>query len=89
MSFDSISSGATGCFPRRAHTITAPDEAHNYMVTVSEGKIGVNERKETCEQVYMHCFNPEDHNDRVCIDLHKRSTTEELIDRVISMRSGE
>lgn len=34
MSFDSISSGAPGCFPRRAHTITAPDEAHNYMVTV-------------------------------------------------------
>ncbi|WKX90047.1 hypothetical protein Q1695_009130 [Nippostrongylus brasiliensis] len=69
MSFDSISSVATGCFPRRAHTITAPDEAHNYMVTV-----------------YMHCFNPEDRGDRVCIDLHKRSTTEELIDRVISMR---
>ncbi|EPB69213.1 myosin head [Ancylostoma ceylanicum] len=71
MSFDSISSGALGCFPRRAHTITAPDEAHNYMVTV-----------------YMHCFNPEDLNDRVCIDLHKRSTTEELIERVISMRPG-
>ncbi|KAK6730480.1 hypothetical protein RB195_007130 [Necator americanus] len=58
-----------GIFPRRAHTITAPEEAHNYMVTV-----------------YMHCFDPEDHNDRVCIDLHKRATTEELIDRVISMR---
>ncbi|KHJ95256.1 myosin head [Oesophagostomum dentatum] len=69
MSFDSISSGATGCFPRRAHTITAPDEAHIYMVTV-----------------YMHCFNPENQNDRVCIELHKRATTEELIDRVISMR---
>ncbi|KAK6042215.1 Ras association domain protein [Cooperia oncophora] len=69
MSFDSISSSALGCFPRRAHTITAPDEAHNYMVTV-----------------YMHCFNPEDQNDRVCIDLHKRSTTEELIERVISQR---
>lgn len=37
----------------------------------------------------MHCFNPEDQNDRVCIDLHKRSTTEELIERVISTRSGE
>ncbi|KAJ1362933.1 hypothetical protein KIN20_022660 [Parelaphostrongylus tenuis] len=69
MSFDSISSVATGCFPRRARTITAPDEAHNYMVTV-----------------YMHCFNPENKDDCVCVDLHKRSTTEELIEKVISMR---
>ncbi|VDM63316.1 unnamed protein product [Angiostrongylus costaricensis] len=69
MSFDSISSGAVGCFPRRAHTITAPDEAHTYMITV-----------------YMYCFNPENKNDRVCVDLHKRSTTKELIERVISMR---
>uniref|UniRef100_A0A1I7XH85 Myosin motor domain-containing protein n=1 Tax=Heterorhabditis bacteriophora TaxID=37862 RepID=A0A1I7XH85_HETBA len=69
MSFDSISSGAAGCFPRRAHTITAPDEAHAHTVTV-----------------YMHCFNPEHEEDRIRIDFHKRSTTEELIDRVIQMR---
>ncbi|KAE9418712.1 hypothetical protein Angca_008849 [Angiostrongylus cantonensis] len=72
MSFDSISSGAVGCFPRRAHTITAPDEAHTYMITV-----------------YMYCFNPENKNDQVCVDLHKRSTTKELIERVISMRQGK
>ncbi|CAB3408102.1 unnamed protein product [Caenorhabditis bovis] len=70
MSFDSISSGATGCFPRRAHTITATDEAKGHTVTV-----------------YMHSFNPDCDNDKLVVEVHKRCTTEELIEKVLSVRS--
>nr|ACI49219.1 hypothetical protein Csp3_JD05.004 [Caenorhabditis angaria] len=70
MSFDSISSGATGCFPRRAHTITATDEAHAHTVTV-----------------YMHSFNPDCENDKMIVEVHKRCTTEELIEKVLAKRT--
>lgn len=69
MSFDSISSGATGCFPRRAHTITATEEAHAYTVPV-----------------YLHSFNPDCPEDRMTIEVHKRCTTEELIEKVVAGR---
>uniref|UniRef100_A0A8R1DFX9 Uncharacterized protein n=1 Tax=Caenorhabditis japonica TaxID=281687 RepID=A0A8R1DFX9_CAEJA len=70
MSFDSISAGATGCFPRRAHTINATDDAHTHTVTV-----------------YMHSFNPECENDKIRLEIHKRCTTEELIEKVLAGRA--
>ncbi|CAD6184254.1 unnamed protein product [Caenorhabditis auriculariae] len=69
MSFDSVSSGATGCFPRRAHTITATEEAHAHTVVV-----------------YLHSFNPDCENDKLVVDVHKRCTTEELLEKVIGLR---
>ncbi|CCD71914.1 Unconventional myosin-IXa-like [Caenorhabditis elegans] len=70
MSFDSISAGATGCFPRRAHTINATDDAHTHTVAV-----------------YMHSFNPDCENDTVHLEVHKRCTTEELIEKVLAGRA--
>ncbi|CAI2315989.1 unnamed protein product [Caenorhabditis sp. 36 PRJEB53466] len=70
MSFDSISAGATGCFPRRAHTINATDDAHTHTVAV-----------------YMHSFNPDCENDKVHLEVHKRCTTEELIEKVLAGRA--
>lgn len=70
MSFDSISAGATGCFPRRAHTINATDDAHTHTVVV-----------------YMHSFNPDCENDKVHLEVHKRCTTEELIEKVLAGRA--
>ncbi|CAI4221277.1 unnamed protein product [Auanema sp. JU1783] len=40
----------------------------------------------SAEIVYLHCFNPENEADRLSIELHKRSTTEELIEKVIQLK---
>uniref|UniRef100_A0A0K0EKS2 Myosin motor domain-containing protein n=1 Tax=Strongyloides stercoralis TaxID=6248 RepID=A0A0K0EKS2_STRER len=76
MSFDSISS-TTGysssgipllsVFPRRALTIAAPDD------TITHTRV----------TVYLHSFNPENSNDKISFDFHKRNTTEELIEKII------
>ncbi|PAV56154.1 hypothetical protein WR25_13386 isoform B [Diploscapter pachys] len=36
--------------------------------------------------VYMHVFNPENQQDRIVVELQKRSTTEELIEKVLESR---
>ncbi|CAJ0954851.1 unnamed protein product, partial [Mesorhabditis belari] len=66
--------GATGgVFPRRAHTLTSPDDVpvcfQAHSVTV-----------------YMYVFNPENEEDRIVLDFHKRATTEELIERILHIR---
>lgn len=38
--------------------------------------------------VYLFAFNPENEDQRLQMDFHKRSTTEELIEKILEHRTG-
>lgn len=82
MSFDSISSQKTsnqllvsGLFPRRALTIDEqPVSDDCHIYTLA---------------VYLNAFNPESNDQCIQIDLHKRSTTQELIEKILEQTKGK
>lgn len=73
MSFDSLKgpTQASGVFPRRALTISG-DDSSNFTQMVT---------------VYLYCFNPDSSDQRLKIEFHKRSTTHELIDKILQQKA--
>lgn len=80
MSLDSISSQktnnqlATGLFPRRALTIGEQPVDDCHIYNLV---------------VYLNAFNVEGNDQSVQIDFHKRSTTQELIEKILEQKKGK
>ncbi|GMT28295.1 hypothetical protein PFISCL1PPCAC_19592 [Pristionchus fissidentatus] len=71
MSFESLTLPTNaGVFPRRALTISAPDDVPVHSVSL-----------------YLHCFRSEEENNKITLSVHKRSTVEEVIEKVVSTRN--
>lgn len=78
MSLDLIteqhSTNLTGLFPRRALTM---------------GEVSVDDCHIYSLTVYLYTFNPDSNHQKVTVDFHKRSTTEELIEKIVEKKTGK
>lgn len=78
MSLNSISeqrvANLTGLFPRRALTM---------------GEVPVDDCHIYSLTVDLYTFNPKSNHQKVTVEFHKRSTTEELIEKILEKQTGE
>uniref|UniRef100_A0A915BD69 Myosin motor domain-containing protein n=1 Tax=Parascaris univalens TaxID=6257 RepID=A0A915BD69_PARUN len=72
MSFDSVSSSAGGVGVFPRRAVTIAAPDDAHVQTVT---------------VFLYVFNPESFDQRLNIDFYKRATTEELIEKVLQMRT--
>lgn len=90
MSFDSLKgppnqSGSSGCFPRRVSYNYEIFSIQIYFQALTIG--GYDPSHIQIVTVYLYTFNPDSSDQRLKIEFHKRSTTHELIDKILTQNA--